>query len=129
MGLQDKSWDLQAQIDEQSNVAVDYAVNGDQIVLTVSPIEQLLSAVASCFAISCKVNTDARKLEISSIQVDVHGEKAPDSPSRLGSVAIKIKFTPELGNDTADKVIAGAKRLCTVTNSLSPDVALTVMHQ
>lgn len=49
---------------------------------------------------------------------EVVGRKAGDSPNRVGQIAIKWQL-PDLWAEDAARIARDAKRICTVTNSMS----------
>jgi uncharacterized OsmC-like protein len=84
----------------------------------VSPVEHLLIAVASCFALSRRAVLAMRKLPRFAFEVVVSGEQAPDRPSRLKHIAIVAVFRTGVGEREAAAIAEDAKLLCTVVNSI-----------
>jgi uncharacterized OsmC-like protein len=83
----------------------------------VSPVEYLL--VASIVA--------ARRLSKASFEVIATGEKARDPPSRLDRISLLVLFERTVDEGQAAAIVADAKRLCTVTNTIAgaPDIHVT----
>ena len=90
----------------------------------ISPVEYLLISIAGCFALSCLGALKARKMPPTAVEVMVTGEKARDSPSRVGRIALAATFAQGLSDQEAVDVANDAKKLCTVTNTIFgvPDV-------
>jgi uncharacterized OsmC-like protein len=89
------------------------------IIEGVSPVEHLLIAVATCFALSCRGAFVARQMRWPVFEVKVTGVKAVDLPSRLESVGIAVAFGNDVSSDDAESLAAAAKKLCTVTNTFA----------
>jgi len=85
----------------------------------VSPVEHLLIAVATCFALSCRGALVARQMRWPVFEVKVTGVKALDLPSRLESIGIEVAFGNDVSSDDAESLAAAAKQLCTVTNTFA----------
>jgi uncharacterized OsmC-like protein len=90
----------------------------------VSPVQYLLIAVASCFALSCRAVITQRKLARISFEVVATGEKGPAPTSRLTNIAVVAIFRSGITESEAALIAEQAKPLCTVTNTLltSPDI-------
>jgi len=89
------------------------------IIEGVSPVEHLLIAVATCFALSCRGAFVARQMRWPVFEVTVTGVKALALPSRLESVGIAVAFGNDVSSDDAESLAAAAKKLCTVTNTFA----------
>lgn len=83
-----------------------------------SPVDLLMGAIAGCFVKSCHMVQQARGEATTKIQVSVTGTKAEDTPNRVGHVRIGWAI-PDLPADQAEKIAKDAKRICTVTNTMS----------
>jgi uncharacterized OsmC-like protein len=86
---------------------------------SVSPVEYLLIAVASCFALSLEIARKARGWPECSFDVTSAGTKAPDAPSRLERISLEVSLTGPLDERQMATLVAEAKSLCTVTNTLT----------
>jgi len=84
----------------------------------VSPVELLLVAVATCFALSVRAALAANQQPRLGFEVVVSAENAPDPPSRLKHLAVVAIFSGSVTPEVAAGIAADAKRLCTVTNSI-----------
>lgn len=89
------------------------------IIEHISPVEHLLIAVATCFALSCRGALVARQMRWPVFEVKVTGVKALDLPSRLESVGIEVAFGNDVSLEDAESLAAAAKKLCTVTNTFA----------
>lgn len=92
----------------------------------ITPVDVLVAAIAACFAMSCDVVMRARGLNPRCIVAAVAGRKLTGRDKRLGEVAIRVSFRDPLSERELERVLSDAKRLCTVTNSLSEQVLLNV---
>jgi uncharacterized OsmC-like protein len=92
----------------------------------VSPVEHLLIAVASCFALSCRAVLATRKLPRFAFEVVVSGEQAPDRPCRLKHIAIVAIFRTGVGAAQAAAIAEDARFLCTVANSIQGTPTISV---
>jgi uncharacterized OsmC-like protein len=61
----------------------------------------------------------ARQRERVPFEVHVTGTKAVQLPSRLATIDVQIAFSGRVPPDEAEAIAAHAKRLCTVSNTLS----------
>lgn len=89
-----------------------------------SPVDLLVAAVAGCFVKSCHMVQEARAEAKTAIVAEVVGTKGDGAPNRLGKVAIAWDL-PGLDAEHAEKVAKDAKRICTVTNSMSCEFEVT----
>ncbi|MCP4384001.1 MAG: OsmC family protein [Hyphomicrobiales bacterium] len=125
-----KTWRMAADIDPNAAVAVSFILDGSRQPVdnigTLAAAEILVASIAVCFASSCQITMDARSLPRASISVDVLAIKAPDRPNRVASVTIHVEISADLELRTYDRILRDAKRICTVSNSLSPDIVIDV---
>ena len=91
-----------------------------------TPVELLLIAVGNCFALSCHAAMAARQLARVPLEVRVTGTKALQLPSRLATIDVRIAFSGQVPPAEAEAIAAHAKRLCTVSNTLSTELSCTV---
>ena len=100
--------------------------NPPTIADSVSPVQYLLIAVASCFALSCRAVLSRRKLTQASFEVVTIGEKLlVASENRLNQISVIAIFGGGLTEADATSIIEQAKPLCTVSNTIfdSPNIA------
>lgn len=105
-------WRVRADLSADGNLELDGAL------LDGSPVDLLVAAVAGCFVKSCHMVQEARGEAKSPVIAEVLGTKAEDGPNRVGKVAIAWAL-PGLAPDQAERIAKDAKRICTVTNSMS----------
>ena len=91
-----------------------------------TPVDTLLASLANCIVKSLIWAAKDQGMPLGAFNVKVTGVKAPDLPSRIGVVEILIKA--DLGADSAlaQRIVALAKSVCTVSNTLN--CAITVTH-
>jgi uncharacterized OsmC-like protein len=83
-----------------------------------SPVEYLLIAVGTCYALSFRMALHERQLALQPFEVVVMGRKAADEPGRLQSISIDLILSERLDGDI-EALSRRAKQLCTVTNTLA----------
>ena len=93
----------------------------------ICPVEFLLIAVASCFALSCRAILVRDKAPRTRFEVVVTGEKS-FARNELRSVAVVAIFHDDFGDVEGAAVVEAAKPLCTVSNTLmaSPHIVCGV---
>jgi uncharacterized OsmC-like protein len=100
--------------------------NPPTIADSVSPVQYLLIAVASCFALSCRAVLSRRRLTQAAFEVVAIGEKQLATPeNRLNQISVVAIFGGGLTEADAASIMEQAKPLCTVTNTIfdSPNIA------
>lgn len=105
-------WRVRADLSASGELHLDGAL------LDGSPVDLLVAAVAGCFAKSCHMVQGARGEAPTQVIAEVIGAKADAPPNRVGRVEIRWQL-PGLEADHAAKIAKDAKRICTVTNSMS----------
>jgi uncharacterized OsmC-like protein len=85
---------------------------------SISPVEYLLIAAASCLALSCRRVLARRGRRDLTFDVHVTGEKAHDPPSRLARLEARIDFPDSISGEDAARAVAEAEEICTVTRTL-----------
>jgi uncharacterized OsmC-like protein len=131
MGVPDKRWSISALSKEGAGLS--YAKDGQPLALgaagpaEISPVEYLLIAVASCFALSCRSVVAARGLPRGAFEVRVTGAKALSPPSRLDRIELSVAFGSDVDGALARAIAEDAEKLCTVTNTIlsTPRVIVT----
>lgn len=89
-----------------------------------SPVDLLVAAVAGCFVKSCHMVQEARGEPKTPVIAEVRGTKAQGAPNRVGHVTIAWDL-PGLAAERAERIAKDAKRICTVTNTMSCDFEVT----
>lgn len=85
------------------------------------PTDLLLASVSSCFTLALAHTARKRDLDVSDIHVDVTGTY--DGP-RFSKIQIDASIDCE--PDQLDRLLAGAERVCYVTNTIRGSVPLTI---
>ncbi|WP_300042667.1 OsmC family protein [uncultured Paracoccus sp.] len=82
-----------------------------------TPVVTLLAALGHCLVESLRLVARGKGLTPGAFTITLTGERALDPPNRLGSIAYAIKGWPT-DEPAGDDLIAEAKAICTVSNSL-----------
>lgn len=126
MNVLSKNWDVSLSAPANGTPSYKFENIEAAYALDVSPVELLLGAISSCFAMSCQASLQARSKPNSEVCVRALGKKAEDKPNRLASAHLIVAFVPDIDPALRDKVVKDAKALCTVTNSLSDQLDLVI---
>lgn len=114
----------------QWQARVDLSSDGDlrldSPMLEGTPVDLLVAAVATCFVKSCHLVQEARGDAKSAVHCDVTGTKAEGPPNRIGHMRIAWSL-PGLDAAQAERIAKDAKRICTVTNSLSCETEMVTL--
>ncbi|SMH56254.1 OsmC family protein [Maritimibacter sp. HL-12] len=88
------------------------------------PVLTLLAAVSQCLLISLRMVAKREGVTLPAFHVSAGGEKAIDSPGRLQSIDCVI--CGDLADDAAEarRMVAQAKEICTVSNTLDCAIKL-----
>jgi uncharacterized OsmC-like protein len=105
-------WHVTAELSSQGDLHLEGAL------MEGSPVDLLIAAVAACFVKSCQIVQGARTERPSRVVANVIATKADNSPNRVEQVRIAWSM-PDLEKYHAAKIARDAKRICTVTNSMS----------
>jgi uncharacterized OsmC-like protein len=91
-----------------------------------SPVEYLLLAVADCFALSLEIARKAGKLPACVFDVSCSGVKAAQAPGRLERICLNVSVSGLLKESQREQLVAEAKALCTVTNTLAQPPSIEI---
>lgn len=105
-------WRAKAELSAEGELQLEGAL------LAGSPVDLLIAAVAGCFVKSCHMVQEARGEAKTKAIAEVRGTKGEGSVNCVGAVQIAWAL-PGLDPATAEKIAKDAKRICTVTNSMS----------
>lgn len=92
-----------------------------------SPVATFLASLGHCLVESLRITAKGKGLTAGSFTVTVTAEKALDLPNRLGSIACVFDGWPLEQPDPA-ALIAEAKSICTVSNSLAAGTVTVQPH-
>lgn len=91
--------------------------------LGATPVDLLVAAAAGCFVKSAHMVLAARREESVAVTADLHAVKASGTPARVEKIRISYAM-PALAPEMAARIAKDAKRICTVTNSMSCEFEL-----
>ncbi len=91
-----------------------------------SPVDTMIASLGSCIARSVEWAAGQRNVPLNPFQVKVVGTKSPELPGRVEKAEITI-----IGNLVDDaalaaRILAQAKTICTVSNSLNTEVEINI---
>jgi putative redox protein len=90
------------------------------------PVDMLLSALATCSAIDIVSILAKRRTPLTSLDIDVRGERAQAVPAKLTSIAIIYRINGEgVDRESAEMAIELAlNKYCSVRDSLDPAIPI-----
>ncbi|MCT2537730.1 OsmC family protein [Aquibacillus koreensis] len=91
-----------------------------------TPFELLCNSISLCMALSLDALIKRDELDVTEYNIDVTPHKAEDSPSRIERFTVEVQLAGELDEKTKKKLIASAKRACTVGNTLKHGAEMDV---
>lgn len=102
----------------EAALSADGELHLEGALLAGSPVDLLVAAVAGCFVKSCHMVQEARGEAKTAVRCEVVGSKAEGAPNRVGHMVLSWSL-PELEPARAERIARDAKRICTVTNTMS----------
>ncbi len=90
------------------------------------PSDLIMAALASCIGISLEMAAQEMKVDPGAIEIVINGEKARDLPHRFSRFDVTVRLDDIEDQDLALRLLDQAKQICTVSNSLNSEVALTL---
>jgi uncharacterized OsmC-like protein len=93
---------------------------------TLTPVEYLLVGAAGCYALSLEGARRAMALPAVTFEVTAVGTKAEHPPSRLDALVLQVRIGGVLPAEDVTALVARAKELCTVTNTLAEPTVVRV---
>ena len=93
-----------------------------------SPSDLLLASLGSCILISARMAADEMGLDLGETSSSVRGSKALDLPHRLSQITVELRGTAisNWSSHQIEELRQRTKALCTVSNTLSAEVVLTI---
>ena len=90
------------------------------------PVDMLLSALATCSAMDVVSILAKRRTPLTSLDIDVRGERAQTVPAKLTSIAIIYRISGEgIERESAEMAIDLAlNKYCSVRDSLDPSIPI-----
>lgn len=91
-----------------------------------SPVDGVLSALASCVSIDVVEILAKRRTPVATLAVDVVGERVTTTPRRLKNVKLEFHITGNgIERDQAERAIdLSITKYCSVRDSLAPDIPI-----
>ena len=96
-----------------------------------NPLDLLYASLAACLAISARIAASELGLfdRLTMVRVQVVGEKAPQTPSRVARIASTLALEGNLDAAQRRAIAEHAEKICTVSNTLSRGSAMSVTVQ
>ena len=90
------------------------------------PVDMLLSALATCSAMDVVSILAKRRMPVSSLDIDVRGERAQTLPAKLTSIAMIYRINGDgIDRESAEMAIDLAlNKYCSVRDSLDPSIPI-----
>lgn len=85
------------------------------------PTEVFLASIASCFTLALAASAAKRGVQLGSIEVDVRGTYAGP---RFSSIELDVDV--DCSADEREALIAAARRVCYVTNTIATDPSIVI---
>ncbi len=89
-----------------------------------TPVELLLNAVAGCTAIDIVLILEKMRLQLTSFEVEVSGDRADEHPKRFTDIHLHYILGGELDIEKVRKAIKLSKdKYCSVSHSLNANIS------
>jgi putative redox protein len=89
-----------------------------------TPVELLLNAVAGCTAIDIVLILEKMRLQLTSFEVEVSGDRAEEHPKRFTDIHLHYILNGELDVEKVRKAIKLSKdKYCSVAHSLNANIS------
>ncbi len=94
------------------------------------PMEILLAALGACTATDVVLILEKKRQKLTSLSVDVSGERAPSSPSVWTKIEVLYRLKGELDEKAVrDAIELSQKKYCSVSIMLSKTAAITHRYE
>jgi putative redox protein len=97
-----------------------------------SPMEALLAALAGCMAVDVLVILEKSRVEVSELEVDIEGDRAPDPPQRFMRIRIVFRLAGP-GEEDEGRIHRAIElsrdKYCSVHHSLRPDLEIETVFE
>lgn len=93
------------------------------------PMDTLLLALAGCMAVDVQVILERSRVPLTGLEVDVHGERAPEHPRRYTRIHLvyRVEGPQEKHQSKVERAIAlSREKFCSVLHSLRPDMEIDI---
>jgi pyruvate dehydrogenase E2 component (dihydrolipoamide acetyltransferase) len=91
-----------------------------------TPVDHFLGSLASCLAVSTRSQAEKYDADLASVDVDVTGR--PDH-GRIESIDATLALESDADDETVERLVESAKRICTVSNLIRDDVGVDVQYE
>jgi uncharacterized OsmC-like protein len=91
-----------------------------------SPVDTMIASLGSCIVKSMVWSAGQHKAELRKFHVVVTAIKAADLPARVGKISLTLVGAFVDDEALAPTIIKQAKSVCTVSNSMTCDVEITM---
>lgn len=92
---------------------------------TKTPVDIMLASLGACIVKSIEWVAAQKKTPLNPFCVEVTGVKAGDLPNRVETLTIRVDNRAVNDPELAETIVAQAKSICTVSNSLNCTVLLS----
>lgn len=92
-----------------------------------NPLDLIYASVAACMALSARIAAGKLGLreKLADVRVEVKGDKTHESPSSIERFHIAFHFDGDLSAEEKRHIAELAEEICTVSNTLRSNPALT----
>ncbi|MCV6594904.1 MAG: OsmC family protein [Silicimonas sp.] len=90
-----------------------------------TPVDTMLAALGACIVKSMEWAAAQHKVALTPFEVEINGTKSLDLPGRVERLDIAISGRLVEDADLAARLVAEAKSICTVSNSLNSQVEIS----
>lgn len=91
-----------------------------------TPVDHFVGSLAACLAVSTRSGADKHDADLGSVEVDVTGR--PEH-GRITSIDATISLESDAADETVERVVESAKRICTVSGLIREGVAVDVRYE
>jgi pyruvate/2-oxoglutarate dehydrogenase complex dihydrolipoamide acyltransferase (E2) component/uncharacterized OsmC-like protein len=91
-----------------------------------TPVDHFLGSLASCLAVSTRSQAEKYDASLDSVDVDVTGR--PDH-GRIESIDATLALESDADDETVERLVESAKRICTVSNLIRDDIDVDVRYE
>lgn len=95
----------------------------------VSPAETLLYSIGSCMVLSLQMVAKRKKIDIDPFYIEVTGHKGTELPAHFARYEIALSNSIHSDATLALTLLKDAKKICTISNSLSGSFELTLKEE
>ncbi|GHB49180.1 hypothetical protein GCM10007094_42990 [Pseudovibrio japonicus] len=116
-----------AQFSVSNQFGHEYAAGDGDSAEFSAPSDLIMSALASCMAISLEMAARHRKVTLGRVNITVNADRASSLPIRFDSFHLEIALPDYKDREQAEALIKAAKETCTVSNTLNAEIHLKLV--